>query len=71
MPYVEGESLRDRLTREKQLPLEDALLVPRVPIRCLVRAAKNARHPRAGDGRRLLAVEDGRALPIQRGRLTR
>jgi len=24
MPYVEGESLRDRLTREKQLPLEDA-----------------------------------------------
>jgi eukaryotic-like serine/threonine-protein kinase len=25
MPYVEGESLRDRLTREKQLPLDDAL----------------------------------------------
>ena len=25
MPYVEGESLRDRLTREPQLPLEDAL----------------------------------------------
>src|SRR5437773_947734 len=25
MPYVEGESLRGRLTREKQLPLEDAL----------------------------------------------
>ena len=25
MPYVEGESLRDRLTREKQLPQEDAL----------------------------------------------
>jgi serine/threonine-protein kinase len=25
MPYVEGESLRDRLVREKQLPLEDAL----------------------------------------------
>jgi serine/threonine-protein kinase len=29
MPYVEGESLRDRLDREKQLPLEDALLVTR------------------------------------------
>jgi serine/threonine-protein kinase len=27
MPYVEGESLRDRLNREKQLPLEDALHV--------------------------------------------
>jgi eukaryotic-like serine/threonine-protein kinase len=25
MPYVEGESLRNRLNREKQLPLEDAL----------------------------------------------
>src|SRR5881628_137802 len=25
MPYVEGESLRERLTREKQLPLADAL----------------------------------------------
>ncbi len=27
MPYVEGESLRDRLRREKQLPLEDALQI--------------------------------------------
>src|SRR3989442_1204042 len=25
MPYVEGESLRDRLARERQLPVEDAL----------------------------------------------
>jgi len=29
MPYVEGESLRDRLDREKQLPLEDALRIAR------------------------------------------
>jgi serine/threonine-protein kinase len=29
MPYVEGESLRDRLTREKQLPLDDALQINR------------------------------------------
>jgi serine/threonine-protein kinase len=29
MPYVEGESLRDRLNREKQLPLEDALQITR------------------------------------------
>ncbi len=27
MPYIAGESLRDRLNREKQLPLEDALRI--------------------------------------------
>src|SRR5690242_625321 len=27
MPYVEGESLRQRLTRERQLPLEEALQI--------------------------------------------
>src|SRR5205807_556219 len=29
MPYVEGESLRDRLGREKQLPLDEALEIAR------------------------------------------
>ncbi|MCH7474070.1 MAG: protein kinase [Gemmatimonadetes bacterium] len=29
MPYVEGESLRDRLNREKQLPLDDAAQITR------------------------------------------
>src|SRR5947208_7421689 len=29
MPFVDGESLRDRLSREKQLPLEDALRIAR------------------------------------------
>jgi len=29
MPYVEGESLRDRLNREKQLPIEEALQIAR------------------------------------------
>jgi Tol biopolymer transport system component len=29
MPFVEGESLRDRLTREKQLPVEDAVRIAR------------------------------------------
>ncbi len=29
MPYVEGESLRARMDREKQLPIEDALQIVR------------------------------------------
>ena len=29
MPFVEGESLRDRLRRERQLPLDDALRIAR------------------------------------------
>jgi len=29
MPYVEGESLRDRLNREKQIPLDDAVEITR------------------------------------------
>ena len=29
MPFVEGESLRDRLTKEQQLPLQDALQITR------------------------------------------
>src|SRR2546428_1255127 len=29
MPFVEGESLRDRLNREKQLPLDEALQIAR------------------------------------------
>jgi len=29
MPFVEGETLRDRLRREKQLPIEDALRIAR------------------------------------------
>ena len=29
MPFVEGESLHDRLDREKQLPLDDALQIAR------------------------------------------
>jgi len=29
MPYVQGESLRDRLTRERQLPVDDAVRITR------------------------------------------
>ncbi|HTJ23427.1 MAG TPA: protein kinase [Gemmatimonadaceae bacterium] len=30
MPFVDGESLRDRLSRERQLPIDDALRIARV-----------------------------------------
>jgi eukaryotic-like serine/threonine-protein kinase len=35
MPYVEGESLRDRLRRDRQLPLEDALRIATEAARAL------------------------------------
>src|SRR4051812_29453730 len=35
MPYVEGESLRDRLQREKQLPVADALRIATETARAL------------------------------------
>ena len=41
MPYVEGESLRDRLNREQQLPIEDA-----VTIACEVAGALGYAHSR-------------------------
>src|SRR6059036_3640598 len=41
MPYVEGESLRDRLNREKQLAIEDA-----VAITCQVASALSYAHSR-------------------------
>jgi dipeptidyl aminopeptidase/acylaminoacyl peptidase len=38
MPYVRGETLRARLTREQQLPLDDALLIAREVADALVEA---------------------------------
>ena len=35
MPYVDGESLRERLTREKQLPVDDALRIAREAARAV------------------------------------
>jgi len=33
MPFVDGESLRDRLTREQQLPIDEALRITRAVAR--------------------------------------
>jgi serine/threonine protein kinase len=41
MPFVEGESLRDRLEREGQLPLEDAIQIAREVADALAYAHRN------------------------------
>ncbi len=41
MPFVEGESLRDRLNREQQLPIPDALQIAREAAEALGYAHKN------------------------------
>ena len=41
MPYVEGESLRDRLTREIQLPVDEALQIAREVADALAYAHRN------------------------------
>ena len=55
MPYVEGESLRDRLNREHQLPLDDTLRLTREVVGALDYAQRhNVGNPRF---ERLLAVK--------------
>src|SRR5437764_2804460 len=41
MPYVEGESLRQRLEREKQRPVEEALAIPRQVAGAIANADRN------------------------------
>ncbi|HEX3236013.1 MAG TPA: protein kinase [Gemmatimonadales bacterium] len=61
MPFVEGESLRDRLTREKQLPVDDA-----VRIACEVASALDYAHRHRVIHRDIkpenILLHDGRAL---------
>jgi eukaryotic-like serine/threonine-protein kinase len=61
MPFVEGESLRDRLRREKQLPVEDA-----VRITCEVASALDYAHRHDVIHRDIkpenILLHDGRAL---------
>ena len=45
MPYVEGESLRDRLNRETQLPVDAALQIAREVADALVRPRPRDRAP--------------------------
>ena len=62
MPYVEGESLRDRLRRERQLPLEDALRITREAAQALRYAHDHGIIHRDIKPENLLLTEDGNTL---------
>jgi serine/threonine-protein kinase len=62
MPYVEGESLRDRLRRERQLPVEDALRVAREAAQALQYAHQHDIIHRDLKPENLLLTRDGSTL---------
>ena len=62
MPYVEGESLRDRLRREKQLPIDDALRIAREAAQALQYAHGHGVVHRDIKPENLLLTTDGNTL---------
>ena len=62
MPYVEGESLRDRLRREGQLPLDDAIRITREAAQGLRYAHEHGVVHRDIKPENLLLTEDGNTL---------
>ncbi|MFL5494994.1 MAG: protein kinase domain-containing protein [Gemmatimonadales bacterium] len=62
MPYVEGESLRDRLVRERQLPLEDALGISRAVASALAYAHQQGIVHRDIKPENILLTRQGEAL---------
>ncbi|MGH7628189.1 MAG: protein kinase domain-containing protein [Gemmatimonadales bacterium] len=62
MPYVEGESLRARLNRERQLPLEDALQITREAARALDHAHQHGIVHRDIKPENILLTKDGSTL---------
>jgi serine/threonine-protein kinase len=62
MPFVEGESLRDRLRRERQLPVEDALRICREAAQALQYAHEHGVIHRDIKPENLLLTRDGNTL---------
>ena len=62
MPYVEGESLRDRLRREKQLPVDESLRITREAAQALHYAHQHGVIHRDIKPENLLLTEDGSTL---------
>jgi serine/threonine-protein kinase len=62
MPYIDGESLRDRLRRERQLPLEDAVRITREAAQALGYAHRHGVVHRDVKPENLLLTEDGNTL---------
>ena len=62
MPYVEGESLRDRLRRDKTLPLEQALRITREAAQALQYAHEHGVIHRDVKPENILLTRDGSTL---------
>ncbi|HET9039388.1 MAG TPA: serine/threonine-protein kinase, partial [Gemmatimonadales bacterium] len=62
MPFVDGESLRDRLRRERQLPVEDALRIAREAAQALQYAHEHGVVHRDIKPENLLLTRDGNTL---------
>jgi serine/threonine-protein kinase len=62
MPYVEGESLRSRLDRERQLPVEDAIRIAREAAQALEYAHQHGVIHRDIKPENLLLTQDGNTL---------
>src|SRR5919197_2560678 len=62
MPFVEGESLRDRLRRERQLPVDDAIQIAREAGRGLEYAHQHGVVHRDVKPENILLTRDGSTL---------